>query len=378
MVKEKKETITQELTIIDEPSQAIALYKITPAKIAERLKKYDSLKVIKGNAKSYKEVRAVLTALVHTRTEVEKRRLMLGKDYRGLVEKSISNINEAAEMLANPMAPYEERFRSELKTEDAQLDAIKAEEIRLEEERKETIRAEIHKIQEMAMPTVLGTMALENLRELSSRLEDMEIKETEYMEFTEQATKIIEDSYNAVQETITARIKLDKEAENHKIESARLENIRLDQEAAQKLINEAAARHQAKIDTDNLKIRLAQKKIDDDKAELAAEKQADADRKEREEFERQAKIKADKEAKEAQEQIERDKSAKATAQAAEKARQEALAPDMDKLTKWIESFNETAIPSPRLKSKEANEIYRIAREQIEMILQDTMVKIEEL
>ncbi len=374
MPKKDKETVSRELTIINEPSQAIALYKITPAEIAERLKAYAHLKVIEGDTASYKEVRAALTALVHTRTEVDKRRLKLGEELR----KSVTNINKASKMLIEPMTPYEERFSSELKAENDRLDAIKAEEIRLEEERVEDIRAEIHKIQEMAMPTVLGTMALENLRELSSRLEDMEIKETEYMELTEQAIKIIEDSYNAVQEAITARIKLDKEAEERRTESARMENVRLDQEAAQKLINEAAARHQAKIDTDNLKIRLAQKKIDDDKAELAAEKQADVDRKEREEFERQAKIKADKEAKEAQEQIERDKSAKATAQAAEKARQEALAPDKDKLIKWIESFNETAIPSPQLKSKEAKEIYRIAQEQIEMILQDAMIKIEEL
>jgi len=35
----------QELEIIESPEKAIALYEITPAQIAERLKAYDGLKV---------------------------------------------------------------------------------------------------------------------------------------------------------------------------------------------------------------------------------------------------------------------------------------------------------------------------------------------
>ena len=364
--------MAKELKEIKEQTKEIVKFDVENAIIVALDAKYTDVQIT--DTKSYAVVMAGLA-------EYREIRLTVGEGHKEEKDDALKHcqfLDAEKRRILGRLAPGEDRLKAIRQAYDDEIARVEAEKDRLEEERKENIRAKIFKIQESAMPTVLGTMALENLRELSSRLEDMEIKETEYMEYTEQATKIIEDSYNAVQDAITARSQLDKEAEDRRIESARLEKIRLDQEAAQKLINEAAARHQAKIDTDNLKIRLAQKKIDDDKAELAAEKQADADRKEREEFERQAKIKAEKEAKEAQEQIERDKSAKATAQAAEKARQEALAPDMDKLTKWIESFNETAIPSPQLKSKEAKEIYRIAREQIETILQNAMETIEKL
>ncbi len=352
MPKEKKETVNQELTIINNPSKAITLYKITPAEIAERLKAYDSLKVVEGDPKSYKEVRSVLTALVRTRTGVEERRLVLGRNYRGLVEKSISNINKAAEMLANPMAPYEERFKSELKTEDARLDGIKAEKIHLEEERKENIRAEIFKIQESAMPTVLGVMILEHLRELSTSLEDMEITVEEYQEFTDEATKVLDDSYNAVQDAITARIKLNNEEARRRAEAERLAKIQLKQEADQVVIDKA-----------NLKIRLAQKKIDDDKAELAAEKQAEADRKEREKFEKEATKKA--EATAAQKVVDDalKKEAKKKADEAEKAREEALKPDRSKMEDFANYLQEN-IPYPELQLDEFRDLLKSVRTQI--------------
>ena len=366
MPREKKETITQELIIINEPSQAIDLYKITPAEIAERLKEYDSLKVIKGDAKSYKEVRGVLTALVHTRTEVEKRRLMLGKDYRGLIDKSISNINKASEMLSNPMTPYEERFRSELKTEDARLDAIKAEEIRLEEERVEGIRAEIHKIQEMAMPTILGTMALENLRELSSRLEDTNVRDG-FHEFTDEAEKALDDSYNAVQDAIASRIKLDKEAEDRKEESARLEKIRIKQEADQVTLDEA-----------NKAIKAAQKKIDDEKDKLAAEKQADADRKAKEEFEKAATKKAEVAAIRKVLDTNREKEEKKKADEAEKARQNALRPDKEKIISFADSLIYIQSPINDLKSGEAQQIVSDARDDLDTLAEQIKEKAQEL
>ncbi len=362
MPKEKKE-----------PTTDVIEYDITIVAIDELRQEYSGMKIT--DAASDKTVRAARTFMVSKRTAVEKRRIELNDE----ANKHRRRVNEKAKELTVLLLPIEEPLQAEVKRVDDERETEKAEKARLEEERVEDIRAKIHKIQEMAMPTVLGTMALENLRELSSRLEDMEIKETEYMESTEEARKVQDDAYNAVQDAITARIKLDNEEARRRAEAEqRLAKIQLDQEAAQKLLNEAAARHQAKVDEDNRKIKKAQQKIDDEKAKIEADKKAAREKVEFDEKMKDLKAQADKEAKEAQEQIERDKSAKATAQAAEKARQEALAPDMDKLTKWIESFNETAIPSPQLKSKEAKEIYRIAREQIEIILQEVMDKIEEL
>lgn len=177
------------------------------------------------------------------------------------------------------LAPGEDKLKAIRQAWDDEKERIKAEKIRLEEERKENIRAEIHKIQEMAMNTILGAMPLEGLRELSDRLEDIEIKEEQYMEFTEQAEKTLNDAYDAVLGAKAVRIKLDQEAEERKAEDERLEKVRKKQEAAQAKIDKAeqkAAKRQtendAKMIAEQAKIDEERRKIEDEKQEAQARK----------------------------------------------------------------------------------------------------------
>lgn len=222
------------------------------------------------------------------------------------------------------LAPGENQLKAKRQAYEDEIARVKAEKVRLEEERKENIQAEIHKIQEEAMPTILGTMALENLRELSSRLEDMEVKENKYMEFTEHAEKVLNDSYEAVQDAIAARIKLDKEAEERKAENARLEKARKKQEADQAVIDEA-----------NKAIKAAQKKIDDEKAKIEADKAKEARRVEKEAFEKFITEKAESAAAQKVKDDAAKKAEEEKVAEAEKVRKKALRPDREKLILFV-------------------------------------------
>ncbi len=350
----------KELKEIKEPTKEIVKFDITTAEITEMSSQYMKLTIKSiADKKGFGIVHDARMDVKGKRVAVEKQRVK----YKAKILEVGREIDSDANTIFTLLEPIESHLQREEQAISDEKARVAAEKDRLEEERVEDIRAKIHKIQESVMPTVLGTMALENLRELSSRLEDMEIKETEYMEFTKQAEETLDNAYNACQDAITARIKLDKEAKDRQLEDARLEKVRLDQEAARKLINEAAARHQAKIDKDNLKIRLAQKKIDDDKAELAAEKQADADRKAKEEFEKEATKKAEAEAAQKVLDDNREKEEKKKADEVEKERKEKLKPDRSKMEDFANYLQEN-IPYPELQLDEFRDLLKSVRTQI--------------
>ena len=139
-----------------------------------------------------------------------------------------------------------------------------------------------------------------------------------------------------------------------------MEKIRLQQEADKKKIDEQ------------------QREIEQNRKDFEEKKRKAKLKKDQEEFERQAKIKA--EAAAAQKVIDaaKEKEAKDRAEEVEKAKKAALAPDKEKLTNWIASFNETNNPTPQLKSKKAKEIHRTAFDQLVIILQDAQDKIDKL
>lgn len=89
-------------------------------------------------------------------------------------------------------------------------------------------------------------------------------------------------------------------------------------------------------------------------------------------------IRIEQESKEAAEKAEADRTAAEKAEADRLARAEQMKPDREKLIVWVKSFNNKNNPNPMLESKEAQEIYRIALEHIEMILQDAYAKADAL
>jgi len=257
------------------------------------------------------------------------------------------------------LAPGENHLDEVWQADKDRIAKIKEDKARLEEERKETIRAEIFKIQESAMPTVLGTMALENLRELSGRLEDMEIKEDEFMEFTGEAEKTLNDAYEAVQRAITARIKSDKEDADRKAEDERLEKIRKKQAAAQ-----------AKIDEEN-------RKIKDEKDKIEADRKAEDDRKAKEAFEKEVKEKAEAAAAQKLKDAATAEEERAKTAAAEEARKEALRPDREKLIAYAH-YLQKGLHYPELQSKKSKQILKSVRIQIYDIGNEILEALEEL
>jgi len=309
----------QELAKIDKPSQAIVLYKITPKEIAERLKEYDQLKVIEADTKSYKKVRSALTSIITTRVEVDKRRKQLGEDARKLV----SNINQAAKMLIEPMTPYEDRFKSELNTEDDRKTEIKAVKEAIEQARVDKIRSRINDLQ--VMVTQVPLLSLKELGAMAEDLDAIEISVVDYMEFTEEAKNVLNRTCETVQRFIVIITEKEKEDVKRKEEEARLEKIRIEQDAAQKRIDEA-----------NQKLK---------EKEVALEKK---------EWERIEKIRIAKEMEEERIKVEKEQEIEADRLEKDIIKQNRLMPDKEKLLGFIDTLGDT--PIPRVETKEAGDL----------------------
>jgi len=360
----------QEVQAIDRSEKAIALYQITPAEIAERLKAYDTLKVVEGDTESYKKVRTALTALVHTRVEADKRRKKLGEDAR----KQVSYINGAAKLLIGPMAPYEERFKAELKAEDDRKLAIKAEKERQEKARVNGILESIQAIRNHAADAGFLSVA-----ELVKRLDIISATTTDksvYMEFADQGLLALAETGEIIETALVERKRLDKEDAERKAEALRLEKVRKEQAIEQSRLDDERqkAEAQAKAERDRIakekkdqeeliqaeKDRLAeeQRKIDAAKAKIEADKKAEKDRLEREGFERKAKedakVQAEKDAI-AKAKEEEEAKVEAERQAKEETdRIEAMKPDKEKLIQFAEELR--SIEGPAMTQNETSNL----------------------
>ncbi len=258
---------------------------------------------------------------------------------------------------------------------------------RKERERIKAIQEKINNIRDLGimLPSVSSPVIEERLIIIKGQMLTQEV----YQEFTIQAEDAHNSAIATLEEALKNRLQFEREDVARKIEMERLEAQRKKQEVAQAKIdeaNKAAAKRQAENDA---RMAAEQAKIDEEKREIEESRKKFEEnerkaklKKEQEEFERQATIKAEEDAKrsarESFDRIERERIAREEAEAKEKARQAAMAPDKKKLRDWINGFNETVFPSPQLKGKKAQEILRIAKEQIEMILQDALDKIRKL
>lgn len=224
----------------------------------------------------------------------------------------------------------------------------------------------------------------EPLALLKSEVDDRKQKEREAKEAAERAK--VEAELKAKHEAEQARLKAEREAEEAKLaqERAKLEAERAEMAAKQKAIDEAnrierqkmeadrakaeqeSKERQAKIDAENTErqraIDEANRKIETERKAIEAAKQ----KAEREEFERQAKIKAEFDAREkaeaARHYAELEHARKVAAEATERARLEAMKPDIEKVhafAKAIRSMN-----CPGLRSDDARTAVNVAMEQM--------------
>lgn len=373
-----------ETTAIDLKPQDKALqsFEVTKAAIAELTKKYGQLTVPTGDKKAYKDARAALTDLVSRRTSVDKRRKELGADARDW----INNVNSTAKMLIDLMAPTEQHLRDELGKEDDRIQAEKEAKEKAERERIESIRNKISSM--TSMVANLGNIDRESLERIQAELNAVEINPGEYMEMTAEANLAKQASVIAVMQAIENRRQIEREEAERKAEAERLEKMRKEQEEQ---AAELERRKKALEDEERIRREAAEKADAERRARIAAEEaerrakieaeessrrakieaeeadrkaKADALEKERQEFERKQREdqdRKDREALEARLKVEAEAKAKADAEAAaaraeaerierekreaeEKARQEALRPDKDKLIAWATGF--LSISSP--------------------------------
>ena len=326
-------------------------YDITTAAIQEMKKKYSDMKIT--DAKSDKAVRAARTFMVSKRTAVEKRRLELND----AANKHRRKVNDKAKEITALLLPIEEPLQVECKRVDDEIKARREEKEAKERKRIEVIQMQINDIR------IRGSLSGRPSSDIENTLNQImatEISEEVYQELKPQALEAQNTAVAALEKALADRLQFEKEEGDRKVEAERLEAQRKDQEAAQ-----------AKIDEENRKVELA-------KAEIEEKKAAEIRRIERAEWERKVKEKADKDAKARGQKAEQDRLEKEEEEKEEKARQAAMAPDRDKLIKWVLSFSESNNPTPQLKSKEAKAILAIAKESIREVLQATEDEIEKL
>ena len=327
-------------------------YDVTTAAIEEMKKKYTGMKIT--NIASDKVVRAARTFMVSKRTAVEKRRVELNAEANDWRKK----VNDKAKEITALLLPIEEPLQAECKRIDDEIKARREEKEAKERERIEKIQEKINWFSRLSI--VGHSTSSSTVEESLVLLRAIEIPEEVYMEFMDQAIEAQKNSISALENILTERLQFEKEVAERDAEAQRLEAQRKEQETAQ-----------AKIDEAN-------RKIQEEKDEFEAERRAENERKEREAFESRAKIQAEADAKENARQKAEEAEALAAVEVEEKARKAAMTPDKEKLIKWVLSFNETNNPSPQLKSKEAKEILRLAKETIESVLQAAEDEIEKL
>lgn len=341
---------------LKEQNTALKKYDLSPESVSEMVKEYHELAVVEGDIKSYKTVRAACTKLVHVRTAVDKRRKDLGEAAR----QEIKDINSAAKMLLEPLVPLEERFKAEMKAEDDRKAAIKEEKERLERERIQAIQEKITHIRTQAINA--NGRPSDEIAKILDHLVNLEITEEEYQEFRESAITAADETYDAVNKALKDRQAWEKEEAERKAEAERLEKQKLEQEEAQR-----------KIDEEN-------RKIQEEKDRIEAEKKAEQERREREQWEREAKLKAEAEAEQrAKEKAEREqweREAKLKAEEEERKRQELLKPDKEKLLELGTSL--AAFPMPTLKDKKAKAILNDVKDGIEHIVDMIQTEVGEL
>lgn len=337
---------------------ALAEYELTPAKVAEMAKKYMKLTVPAGDNKAYKIVRAALTTCVKTRTATDKRRKELGEDARTW----IAEVNQAARDLLEPLVKVEEHLKTELQNEDARKEEIKAEKARLEQERVDGIRDRIAAM--VSLVTGINyDMPSDTLQNLLDQLNETEITEDIYMEFTAEALKTKSEVEESILRAIETRKKFEAEEAERKAEDERLAREREELEKA-KADQEAAAKELAE--------KTAQ--LEEGKKRLEEEKR-------KREEEEAAKAKAEQEAKEKAEREAKEKEEREKAEAEKLARQEALKPEKEKLKGWVDIMAtnlNSNLSLNDLSDEEAKIAFTLIFDLIEQAIVKSYNRIEEL
>tara|TARA_R110002167_G_scaffold81296_6_gene222715 strand:+ start:4486 stop:5559 length:1074 start_codon:yes stop_codon:yes gene_type:complete len=286
--------------------------------------------------KSFEEAKKSRTTLVTARTTIEKQEKAIASKLRDFRTK----VADASKELILITLPHEEKQQEEVRRYEAEKEAERAEKERIEKERKDAIRKDIDtfysewksKIQNMDFPSK-ENLSIQLAKSMSVKSEqDMEEFELDWTEKTKLLNSQFDERVTYLKEKEDQRIENERlTKEREKLEAERLE---LERQAKEREDKEREAKRK-----EDEKIKEERRKLEAEKAEIEKAK-----------AEHEAKLEAERKAKEDAERKKREEAE----QKAAKKRIEALRPEKEKLTSFIESIDFT-IDQPELKDEKLNQ-----------------------
>ena len=291
-------------------STAIVKFDIETAVIVALDEKYKDIKVTDG--KSYAFIMKGIAEYRELRLKIDDRHKVLKKDALEYGRRVDAEKNR----LKGLLEPGENHLKEVRQVEDDRKAEIKAAKEAIEQARVDKIRSRINDLQSMLIE--LPEMCIEELQNIEEGSEALNISVIDYEEFTEEAQALKGRLCEAVKKSI-------KSMEARKEEEARLEKIRIEQDAAQKKIDEA-----------NQKLK---------EKEVALEKK---------EWERIEKIRIAKEMEEEKVRMEKEQEVETDRLEKEIVEQNTLKPDKEKLLTYANDLIMVSVPS--MKTNEAREL----------------------
>jgi hypothetical protein len=326
-------------------AQAVVEYNVTDAAIAKMENQYMGLTITGiDDEDGFKAVHDARMIVKGHRVAVEKKRKELKADALAWGKK----VDAEAKRIKGKLEPIESHLIAQEKIVADEKKRIKEAE---EEKQREIIQNRVD---------LLGTF--------NKHLPFFDVASMSNDEW-DACLKSAKSEYDAEQERFEKE-RLERAAEEKRISDERAELDRLREE--QKKRDAAAKAEQDRIAKEQAEKEAA---LQAERDKLEAEKKAEQDRKDQEELEKrlaaEAKEKAEREVKEKAELEENERIAREK----EKARQESLRPDKEKLLAFAQ-FLQEGITYPELKSPEANTIRANAAEQIFDIGEEIIQAIE--
>ena len=293
-------------------------YNIETAVIESLKSKYDIQEI--KNGRDYAFVMAGLAEYRELRLRIDERHKELKKDaleYGRAVDTEKNRLKGLLE-------PGEVHLKAVRQAEDDRKSTIKAEKERIERERVDKIRMSISSIQQLVRIDL--TMSSEEIEKRLSELENFQITEEVFQELTTEAQTVFDETFANIQIALISRIEWEKEEKARQAVTERLEKIQLEQEIERQKIDEE------------------KRIIQEEKDWIEAEKKAEKERKDRADFEQKAREEAELKIRNAHIYAEIARIAKEKAEAEEKAHQEALKPDKEKLLLFADVLEKLVVP----------------------------------
>ncbi|MDB0602130.1 hypothetical protein PL373_13425 [Tenacibaculum maritimum] len=302
--------------------------------------------------KSYDEAKKRRTALVTGRTTIQKQDQFIGskiKDFR-------SKVSDLSKELIAISLPYEEKQQNEVKRFEEIKAKEKAEKERLEQERVEKIKQSIS-FYYSDWKSKIDNLELNQIDLVKDVFEKFTLETDKYGEYELD----FQEKVQLLKGKLTEKINYLNEKEEQRKERERLDAERKKLEEEKKAAEEKARKEREELEAERKRQEELQKKRDEEakqkrleeEQKLAKEKaeiQAEKDRLAKIEADRIAKIEADKKAKEDAERQAKLEEEKKAREKAEQLRLEAIKPDKEKISKFIESLQFT-LETPDIKDE---------------------------